>query len=157
MKNEVTYGKNMKLVSSYWGDANEQNSFKLIPVTNDCPFVEVVYVPNATLMVAISNIKKQNYQMFNKLDDNGEIEYTKKVDAKGNRIPKQRRTAVEVFQEQYIINFEEQEEFIKDFAVNADTFNYKKYLRDIETESTVKTIEKQPIVNTDGAPILAVK
>jgi hypothetical protein len=153
MQNKINYGKNMKLVSSYWG--NDDTSFKLIPVSDDCPYTEVVYIPETTLMVVISKIAKQNFQMFNTLNDDGDIEYSKKVDAKGKKQPKQKRTQVEVFQEYYIINTDEQEEFIKEFAVNADTFNYNKFLRDIEKESKVARVEKAPIVDTQGAPILS--
>lgn len=156
MKNEINYGKNMKLVSSYWG--NDETSFKLIPISNDCPYTEVVYIPETTLMVVISKIAKQNFQMFNKLDENGDIEYSKKLAENGQKQPKQRRTQVEVFQEYYIIDTTEQEEFIKEFAVNAETFNYQKYLRDLEKEkSAVKIVEKKPLVDIDGAPILSGK
>lgn len=151
MKKENSYGKNMKLVTSYWG--NDSTSFKLIPVSNDCPYAEVIYIPDTTLMVVISKIKKENFQMLNKLDDNGDIEYSKTTGRDGKKQPKQRRTQVEIFQEYYIINFEEQEEFIKEFAVNADTYNYKQFLRNIDGEANaaIKTIEKPALVNADGA------
>ena len=36
------YGKNMLLITSYWGD---KDTFKMIPLTEDCPYSEVIYVP----------------------------------------------------------------------------------------------------------------
>ena len=61
--------KSMMLVKSAFGS---MKSFKLIPITNDCPYVECLFSPEQKMMVIITKFMKQSYHMVQKLDDNGD-------------------------------------------------------------------------------------
>ena len=58
-KTSTNYGQNMMLISTYLGKGNTS---KMIPVTDDCPFAEVINYHTTTLLVVISKIKKENIQ-----------------------------------------------------------------------------------------------
>ena len=92
-------GNNMMLVTGYWQNTD---TFKMIPITEDCPYSEVIYDPNTTLLVVISKIAKTNFQMIPRLDDNGnQVRATKKKE-NGNPF-KEQRTTIDVFTEYYIV------------------------------------------------------
>jgi hypothetical protein len=131
-------GANMLLVSSYWG---ENKSFKLIPVTNDSPFTEGMYDPTTNILVMIGKDKKNTLHMITKLDDNGDPIEMKVKPRKNGKNYKEERKTVETYQEYYILEKPEQEDFIKMFAVNAGTFDYQKYM--IEKSDIVMPEEKK--------------
>ena len=62
MANKVE--KSMMLVKSSFGP---MKSFKLMPISNDCPFVECLFSPSEKIMVILSKVKKQSYHMVAKL------------------------------------------------------------------------------------------
>ena len=69
-KNYVTENpKSMMLIKSAFGN---KKSFKLIPITSDCPYVEMLFSPEQQMMVVISKYMKGAYHMVQKLDDNGD-------------------------------------------------------------------------------------
>jgi len=65
--------------------------------------------------------------MMPNLDANGDPEF-RKVTAKDGVPVKQERRVIETYQEYYLEEASEITEFIKMFAVNADTFDYAQYL-----------------------------
>ena len=146
------YGKNMLLHTSYWGNAD---TFKLMPITMDCPFTEVIYDPGTTLLVVISKIKKENFQYVPKLDDDGETMKAKKPKQNGKAIREQ-RVLMPVLQEYYITDPVEQEAFIKQFAVNPE-YDYSRFLRDMDSEPTIVPAEKAPLVDAKGMPLKKAK
>jgi hypothetical protein len=134
--------------TAYWQD---KDTFKLMPLTKECPYLEVVYDPGTTLLVVISKIQKDQYQMVPKLDDNGDRIPVKRP--RENSSPfREQRVTLKTFQEFYITKKEEQEEFLKEFAINFSTFDYKQYLRDIDAEPTpiIEAPEKAPLVDDKG-------
>lgn len=145
------FGNNMMLYTSYWGNAD---TFKLMPVSNDCPFVEAIYDPATTLLVVISKTSKENFQYVPRLDDQGDPIALKHPRANGKTYREQ-RVNLTVLQEFYLIDKDEQEAFIKKFAVNADTYKYDKYLRDMSKEPTIIGAgpEKQGLVDANGLPL----
>lgn len=143
----------MKLFTSYWGN---KDTFKMMPVTDECPFLEVIYDPKLTLLVVISKQRHQKYQMMERLDENGNPIMAKKTKDNGKPWQEQ-RILMEVLQEYYLTNKEEQEEFIKEFAINADTFDYAKFLRDMEKEPLFHIPEQLGLVKEDGTPLKSSK
>jgi hypothetical protein len=141
--NELNYGANMLLVSSYWG---ESKSFKLIPATNECPFVEAMYDPTTGLLAVIGKTKKQVFHMVHKVDDNGDIMKSNKRE-NGKPYKEERRT-IETFVEYYIINADEIVSFIKDYAINTISFDFMKF---IEAQ---QEMEKNPVA-MPGTPSIA--
>jgi hypothetical protein len=62
-------GGNMLLVKSSW---NEDQTFRMIPLSMDCPYVECIWDPGTKVFVVISRITKTTLHMLPKLDDNGD-------------------------------------------------------------------------------------
>lgn len=118
-------GANMLLIQSDW---NEEKTFKLIPLTNDCPYIEVIYDPSTKVMVMISRVSMTKLHMLPKLDDNGDPAPLK-VPRKNGRAVKEERKTIETFQEFYIDNVDAIDALIDIFAVNKDKFNYKQYIK----------------------------
>lgn len=118
-------GANMLLIQSDW---NEDKTFKMIPLTNDCPYIEVIYDPSSKVLVMISRVSMTKLHMLPKLDDNGDPAPLK-VPRKNGRSVKEERKTIETFQEFYIDNVDAIDALIDIFAVNKDKFDYKKYIK----------------------------
>ena len=155
MSKDATIGSNMLLITTFWG---QDKTFKLMPVTKDCPYLEVLYDTNMQMLVALTVAQKENYEMLPKLDDDGELMKVKKPKANGRPFKEERRL-MKVPQEFYMIERAEQEAFIQQFAINADTFDFKKYLdmKPKQQSEILQNPEAGQILGTDGKPMKAVK
>jgi hypothetical protein len=111
--------KSMMLVEATWQD---KKTFRLIPITESCPYVECIFDPDTKVFVVISKIKKTSLHMLPKLDDYGQPI----TGAKGT---KQERHKIEVFQEFYVEDATAIEEVIKLVSINPK-FDYKKFMSD---------------------------
>ena len=100
--------KNMMLVASEW---QGKPSFRTIPMTADCPYVECIFDPESKVFVVISKTKRNTLQMLPKLDEYGNP-------VTGTKGMKQDRHKLEVFQEYYISDIDTIKEFVSYFAVN---------------------------------------
>jgi hypothetical protein len=118
-------GANMLLIQSDW---NEDKTFKMIPLTNDCPYIEVIYDPSSKVLVMISRVSMTKLHMLPKLDDNGDPAPLKAPRKNGRSVKEERKT-IETFQEFYIDNVDAIDALIDIFAVNKDKFDYKKYIK----------------------------
>ena len=121
------------LVSGNWGP---YDTFKLIPVSVDCPYIEAIFDPSSKILAIISKNLKEAYHMVPKLDDNGDevqMKMGKRANGKGM---KEQRVMMDTYQEYYINNLEEVTSIIKSFAINADTFDYKSTMDKTEEELT---------------------
>jgi hypothetical protein len=118
--------QSMLLTSTQW---NEQDTFKMIPINQDAPYVEVIYDKQSTVMVVISKQVKTALHMLPKLDENGYPTQIKSGVHAGKQ--KQERKQIEVFYEYYIENQTDMENIIKHLAVNQE-FNWKQYLETAE-------------------------
>ncbi len=157
MTKETNYGSNMLLITTFWGQAK---TFKLMPINNDCPYMEVIYDIPTQMLVSLSKTMKENYEMLPKLDDDGELIGTKKPKRNGKPFKEERRL-LNVPQEFYLIERNEQENFINTFAINATSFDFKKYL-DIKPaeQKTILQPEaeaKGVLVDANGRPIKAMQ
>lgn len=139
----VEYGKNMMLFTSFWG---EDKTFRMMPINQDCPFVEVIYNPAVATLVVIGKLKKEQFQFIPVLDDDGELVRCKKPKTNGKTY-REKQTRIELLQEYYILDYTEQKEFIEKFGINSE--NFIKYLRDIDNEKDekVKVVEKPNIIH----------
>jgi len=109
--------KTMMLVQATW---QEKQTFRMIPISESCPYVECIFDPDTKVFVVISKIRKTSLHMLPKLDEYGQA-------IAGSKGMKQERHKIEVFQEFYVEDAEAIEELIKTFAVNAK-FDYKKFI-----------------------------
>ena len=134
--------KSMMLVKSAFGPAK---SFKLIPATLNCPFVECLFSPNEKIMVVITKTMKQSYHMIPKLDDNGdEMPVKGKQRPDGKKPIKEERRLVDTFSEHYIVTQEEIINLIDTFAINPNAFDIDEFF-ETNHESELITPEKAPL------------
>ena len=84
--------KSMMLVEATWQD---KKTFRLIPITESCPYVECIFDPETKVFVVISKITKTSLHMLPKLDEYGQP-------ITGTKGTKQDRHKIDVFQEFYI-------------------------------------------------------
>ena len=113
----------MMIVQATW---NETQTFRLIPITTECPYVECIFDPATKVFVIISKITKQSLHMLPKMDENGDP-VACKVKRPNGRNFKEERNKIEVFQEYYVEDKIATEDLINLFAVNASTFDYKAF------------------------------
>lgn len=122
--------KTMMLVESTWQDTK---TFKMIPVSNDCPYVECIYDPSSKVLVLIGKTTKTSLHMLPKLD-----EYGKAIS--GNRGAKQERKSIDTFQEYYIEEEKDIKEITKMFAVNASKFDIAKFLEKAPNKPSIAAV-----------------
>tara|TARA_R100000278_G_scaffold49552_1_gene42371 strand:- start:2379 stop:2765 length:387 start_codon:yes stop_codon:yes gene_type:complete len=123
--------KTMMLVESTW---QETQTFKMIPVSLDCPYVECIFDPSTKVFVIISKVTKTSLHMLPMLDP-----YGKPIS--GQKGAKQERRAIDTFQEYYIEDKKSITEIIDLFAVNAKKFDISKFF-------DVKKVSDKPSVAT---------
>ena len=109
--------KSMMLVQATW---NDKQTFRMIPITESCPYVECIFDPKTKVFVIISKIKRTSLQMLPKLDEYGQP-------ITGTKGHKEERHKLEVFQEFYIEDKEAVKKLIDLFAVNKD-FDYLSFI-----------------------------
>lgn len=109
--------KTMMLVQATW---QQNQTFRMIPISESCPYVECIFDPGTKVFVIISKIKRVSLQMLPKLDEYGQP-------ITGTKGHKEERHKLEVFQEFYIEDKTAIENLIKMFAVNAD-FDYLSFM-----------------------------
>lgn len=115
----------MLLVTGSWGN---NKTFKMIPVTNECPYNEAIFDRDGKVLALIGKEKKQSFHMLPKLTDMGDVQ-TLKIGRRANgKDFAEERKALETYYEYYIENPEEIEQVVKSLAVNADTFDFKQYM-----------------------------
>ena len=79
--------------------------------------------------------------MVPRLNEEGQPQRLKLPNKETGKTIKEQRVDMETFSEFYISNKKEIENFINVFAINADTFDFKKY-----TEIDAKETKKSPII-----------
>jgi len=109
----------MMLVESTWQDGK---TFKMMPISNDCPYVECIFDPTSKVFVVISKVTKTSLHMLPKLD-----EYGKAIS--GNKGAKQERKSIDTFQEYYIEDVKTIKEITDYFAINAKKFDTDKFTK----------------------------
>lgn len=116
----------MMIYKSGWGTETEFfPTFKMLPVTQDCPFNEVLFDPKSKILAIVGKEKKQAYRMLPKLNDKG-----KQVVAMERGVPVevQERKLMENFYEYYLEEIEDIEYFINKFAINSKDFNWMSFI-----------------------------
>ena len=137
-------GKNMILVNAPDFQSMEK-SFKLVPITLDCPYVECMFSAKDKVLAVISKVMKQSYHMVPKLDDNGDPVKTKTKRPNNNEYKEERRL-VDTFSEFYLLTPEEINGFIESFAVNAKEFDYKSMTQPKEAKDKIIPVGKPEMV-----------
>jgi hypothetical protein len=118
--------QSMMLVQATWQD---KQTFRMVPVTTDCPYVECIFDPGTKVFVIISKIRRTSLQMLPKLDEYGQP-------TTGSKGRKEERHKVEVFQEFYIEHLDAVKDLVELFAINAKTFDYNQFFGESEKKKT---------------------
>jgi hypothetical protein len=127
----------MLLITSNW---NNKKSFRLIPITNDCPYVECIFDLDTKVLAVIGKETKESFHMLPKLNEFGDLQRMKIGKRDNGKDYAEERKSLDTFYEYYIEEKQEVVEFIKMIAANADTFDYAQY---VETKQ-----EAAPILST---------
>jgi len=134
----MSIGKNMMLISSPF---RNMQSFSLIPVSNEAPYVEAMFDPSSGILAVISKISKQSFHMMPKLDENGQPQRLKVPNKETGKTIKEVRVSTETFSEFYLTNKDEIKDFLNIFAINADTFDFNAFMSvDVDKVETPKII-----------------
>jgi hypothetical protein len=108
---------NMLIYSTDWYG---RKSLRMLPVTESCPFNEVLFDPNTSVLAIISKDRKDKPQMLPKLTDKGQVIPLKATaDASQPKYVEERRI-METYYEYYLDNKTDILNFIKMFAVNPE-------------------------------------
>jgi hypothetical protein len=120
----MTGKETMMIISSEW---NNHNTFRLIPVSNECPYVECIYDVTSGLFVIIGKVTKTTLHMLPKLDENGDPTSTVALRPNGRNV-KEERISSETFQEYYLDDKLDIKELVNYLAINAKEFNFEPVL-----------------------------
>jgi len=144
-KTKPMYGQNMLITTSNWGP---YKTFKLMPITEDCPYVETIFDPSSKILAVISKINKQAYHFVPKIDDNGDEVQTKiKARPNGKKV-KEQRVMMQTHAEYYIVEEKEIKDFIQRFAINADSYDFASIIdNDVEEMKRALSSEKATNLN----------
>jgi hypothetical protein len=117
----MTGENTMTLISSEW---NGHNTFRMIPVSNDAPYVECIYDVTSGLFVIIGKVTKTTLHMLPKLDENGDPVATVALRPNGRNV-KEERVSSETFQEYYLDNKLDIKDLIYYIGINAKEFDFQ--------------------------------
>jgi len=112
----------MMLVTSSWG---QQKTFKMIPISLDCPYNEAIYDPQANVLALISKERKQTMHMMAKLNEWGDVVPMKVGKRSNGKDYAEERKTLETYYEYFVEVPEEIEAIVNRFAINADEFDFK--------------------------------
>jgi hypothetical protein len=127
----MTNLKTMLLVTAPWSP--EANTFRMIPASQDCPYLDVVYNRDKKALEITSTFKRNEYAMFAKVNENGDPEMRKspKVDEETGQqiIVKQERRMTELLQKYFILDQVEIIAFVQAFGINADKVDFMQHFQ----------------------------
>lgn len=129
--------KSMMLVTGSWGN---NKTFKLIPVSPDCPYNEAIFDRDSKVLALIGKEKKQSMHMIAKLDDNGDVKRMKIGRRDNGKDFAEERKTLETYYEYYIENPTEIKDIVNMFAINADVFDFNQYLEEAYTEQPASNL-----------------
>ncbi len=133
--------KTMMLIKSAFGS---MKSWKMIPTSNDCPYVECLFSPKEKMMVVIGKFMKQSYHMVQRMDDNGDPILVKGKPRTNGKDFREERRLVDTCSEHYVVTEEEIREMIQMFAVNPDAFDLDEFF--MEESNIVSATTDTPIL-----------
>lgn len=113
---------NMLLVTSAWKD---KPTFKLIPVSLDCPYNEIIFDPEVNVLAIVSKQKKDSFHMMPRLTEHGDIMKANSNKRDHGKNYSEQRVALETYYEYFISEPTEMTSIINTFAINADIFDFQ--------------------------------
>lgn len=95
-----------------------KDSFRMMPITDDCPFLEVIFDPSTKVLAVIGRSMKDKPQMVPKLNGKGQPITVKS--AEGTAGLAEERLVFESYYEYYVDDPEDIKNFVKMYALNFD-------------------------------------
>lgn len=95
---------------------NDKQTFRLMPINEDCIFNEAIFDPEQKVLAVISKDIKEKPMMMPRLNDRGDIIATKR--ANGEQGWQEQRVIIDAYYEYYIEDMSDIIAFIKMFALN---------------------------------------
>ena len=129
----------MLLITGTW---DSKPAFKLMPVKTGL-FVEGIYDPDSKVLVMITTVKKDSFHMVPHLSVDGDPTKASKGPRPNGKTYQEERRQLETFQEYYISEKAEIEQFIKMVAINHESYDYKKYL---DKSNVIQEIKKPELI-----------
>lgn len=99
-----------------------------IPVSVDCPFLELIFDPTTKVLAIVSKATKPQFQWVTRVDNNGSPVANKNKVTLPNQPHQQQRILMDTYHEHYIRNPKEIKEFLKEYAINPD-YNFERFLK----------------------------
>jgi hypothetical protein len=107
---------------AYKSKWQNKDTFKLMPINNECPYTEAIFIPDNKMLVVISKDKLQKPTVIGKLDDYG-MPLTK-----GGKQVLERRN-MDAYVEYYLEDMKDITSFLDMFAYNSN----ESYIQEILT------------------------
>lgn len=104
---------NMMIYATKW---NEKQTFRMLPITMECPFNEVIFDPEQKVLAVVSKDSKEKPMMMPRLNDRGDLVQTKR--ANGEQGWQEQRVIMNSYYEYYIEDVNDIKNFVKLFAIN---------------------------------------
>lgn len=111
----MTQEKSMLAYSSKWYG---EGSFRLLPVNENCPFLEGIFDPSTKVLAIIGKSIKEKPQMMPKINAKGQTITVKNIDGVSGLA--EERVIMDTYYEYYIDDEEDIKDFIKMFVINLD-------------------------------------
>lgn len=113
------------------------DTFRLMPISNDCPYMVGVFVPQTQHLIFESVAVRENLHLVKVLDDQGDEAKSKKPrtttdPTNGQPVTinyREKQMLMRDPSEYYITEKEDVEKMINTIAVNASEFDFKKYFK----------------------------
>jgi hypothetical protein len=127
------YMKNMLLISGVvaGGKAGNLPSFRMVPTTADCPYLECQFEPRNGVLTVVLKDTVIDRQMVPRRNANGDPEQRQGSKKEENRwqMKESEQVINHIF---HILYTNEVDDFIKRFAVNCDEYDWKRFIPDPE-------------------------
>ena len=105
--------KSMLIYSADWYGTK---TFRMLPITEECPYNEVIFDPSTSVLAVISKEFKEKPHMFPKLNITGKPLHMSTVDSD----PAEERVVMDTYYEYYLDDIDDIRVFIDHFAINAE-------------------------------------
>jgi len=131
-----------KTMMLYTAATNGEKTFSLIPLTESCPFNEAIYMPKLEALAILSKSTRDTFTMVERLDENGN---PTAQTGKGSKPDEAKMQRVQIASpwEYFIHEKDEIRDFVINNAINADTFEFQKYMTTLEVVEKPKIIVNQ--------------
>jgi hypothetical protein len=94
-------------------------TFKMLPLTADCPFNEVIFDPRSATLAIVAKDQKERLQLIEKLDELGNpVPDKKRRTAEGEPVYLRERKPMKMYYEYFLQNKQDVQAFVDTFAVN---------------------------------------